>query len=106
MSADVTDKLLCWDSADGDHYTLSRFKTRLTTVLYLMEPLIPSDGTRGMGGDYVLNLNAIGLLDNDDKSWPRAQVFDDYDAFREFRDYEFEDGPKRVLHLASRRDKE
>lgn len=84
-------RYLLWEDNARGYNTLSYFKTRLMMTLYLMEQLQSADGDVGMGGDYVLNLNALGLDDSDDKSYPRAQIFNTYEDYREFRDWVPED---------------
>ncbi len=79
----LIDRYLVWDSPDRDYWTLGRFKVQQNDLLFLVEQIQPADGEPAIGGDVLINLMHL-TIDDDDRCLPRAQVFEDLAAVRNF----------------------
>ncbi len=77
-------RYLVWDEPDRKHWTLGRFKAEVNEYIFLVQALQPADGEQATCGDYLVNLNQIIIDDNYDRAFPIAQIFDDFEAVRDY----------------------
>lgn len=85
------------DDPDEGHWTLVRFRERVTKTMYLVECLNPQTGEPNKIGSYLVDLHLLMLQPGED--YARAKIFPDFAAVRTFLDWVDEPPAEKVVKL-------